>query len=233
MDKKSKYEELIEEVTFEEFKDKIQKGEIDGEGDIDKYVAVNYFSDTVDNQIEFLMDILVENNIAFSVELHPKHFFKKIYVVKTIKLIDTVYVMKDNIVDIGKFKEIYSDNLSLKNFIEVQQQYIEREKSQHNYCPEDLKKSFEMQEELNEIKKKVENGEIIYHDYLKDVGVISEEQHQNITQLIEDIVDKNINKDQLQEKYKNNEINEVDLICISKYLKCKHPEIDKEFNEDV
>lgn len=227
------YKNLIEELTFEEFKNKCEANEIQSSMGIDKAIVLDFIGSEPESQVEILMNILVDNEIVFSVELNPNNIFEKIYAIKSNDIIDVIAILQDNKLDIEKFKEVYPDtydNFTVKNYLINQEIFIDKVNNKEEYDPLNFKES---QMKIDQIKNDYEQGNISFGEYLKKLGVIEDEDYDNqkVIDTIEKIVNREVNVKDLADMFNTQEINVMELSEINNVLKKKYPEIYEQFNE--
>ena len=98
------YKPLIEEISFEEFKEKCINREIDHLMPVSKAIVVDYMGNEPQVQADFLLNMLIDNEIVFSIELNPSKIFEKIYSIKSTNVTDIVAILKDNVISLIKIK---------------------------------------------------------------------------------------------------------------------------------
>lgn len=223
------YKQIIEEITFNEIKEKCNNGEIDIKSPAEKIWVVNYLGDEAENQANHLLNMFVDNDIAFMVEINPKTLFKKIYSTKDHNnSTNIIAIFNDNIVDRNKILEVYDDTIdefTLAKYIESEDKLSSIEKEEY-----DPLGFTEHQKHIDNVKERYNNGEISFGEMLKELGYI-EYDKELVTETAEKLIKKEITFNELNEMYESGQLTSVDLVDISMIIEKEFPRLNEEFNK--
>lgn len=224
------YKDLIKEITFEEVKQKCKSGEININSSADEVWVVNYLGNEAENQADHLLNMFVDNEIAFMVEINPSSLYDKIYSVKDHNgNTDIIAIFKKGIIDTNKMFEIYEDTIdefTVSKYISDQEKLNSIEKEE--YDPLGFK---ERQSQIDIAKQKYKDGEISLGELLKELGYNIDYNKEQAIEIAEKLIKREMTYDNLKDLYKKGEITYLDLIDISSIIDKEFPELHKEFNE--
>lgn len=224
------YKDIIKEISFEELKQKCKNGEINIDSPISKVWAINYLGDKAENQADYLLNVLVDNEIIFMVEINPSILFDTIYSIKCNNdSFDIVAIFKDNIVNENKLFEMYAETaneFTIQCFINDQEKLNSIEKEE--YDPLGFKES---QQKIDTIRQQYKDGEISLGEMLEELGFNIDYDKQQVIDIAEKLIKKELKFEQLQEMYNNKELTDIDLIDISSIIDNEFPELHGEFNK--
>ncbi len=227
------YKPFITEISFDDFKEKCIAGEIDNLMPVNKAIVVDYMGNEAHLQADFLLNMLIDNGIVFSIESNPSNVFEKIYSVQSTNVTDIVAILKDDIVDIDKFTELYGETLdefTLNKYLQNQQVYIEKHENREMYDPLKFEES---QKKLDDLNQQLDDGTISLGEFLQKIGVVDNYDNSKVIDTVEKIVNNEMDLNDLQEMYNSKEINTIELDEISNIIKKQYPEINEKFNNSI
>lgn len=223
------YKNIIQEITFNEIKEKCNNGEIDINSPVEKIWVVNYLGNEAESQADYLLNMFVSNEIVFMVEINPKTLFKTIYSIKDHNdNIDIVAIFNENIVDRNRILELYDetvDEFTIAKYIENEEELSLIEKEE--YDPLGFK---ERQKAINNAKQKYKDGEISLGEMLKELGYMDYDK-ELVMETAEKLIKKEMTFDELTEMYNSGKLTSIDLVDISTIIEKEFPELNEEFNK--
>lgn len=227
------YKPFIEEISFEEFKEKCINREIDHLMPVSKAIVVDYMGNEPQVQADFLLNMLIDNEIVFSIELNPSKIFEKIYSIKSTNVTDIVAILKDNVINMDNFVELYGETLdefTLDKYLKNQQVFIQKHENREMYDPLKFEES---QKKIDNLKQQLDDGIISLGEFLKNMGIIDDYDNKKIIDIVEKIVKNKIEFSDLQKMYNSGKINTIELEEISNIIKKQYPEINEKFNKSI
>lgn len=227
------YKPFIEEISFEEFKEKCINREIDHLMPVSKAIVVDYMGNEPQVQADFLLNMLIDNEIVFSIELNPSKIFEKIYSIKSTNVTDIVAILKDNVINMDNFVELYGETLdefTLDKYLKNQQVFIQKHENREMYDPLKFEES---QKKIDNLKQQLDDGIISLGEFLKNMGIIDDYDNKKIIDIVEKIVKNKIEFSDLQKMYNSGKINTIELEEIFNIIKKQYPEINEKFNKSI
>lgn len=223
------YKEIIQEITFNEIKEKCNNGEIDINSPVEKIWVVNYLGNEAENQADYLLNMFINNEIVFMVEINPTILFKTIYSIKDHNdNTDIIAVFNDNVVDKNKILELYGDTIdefTIAKYIVNEEELSSIEKEE--YDPLGFK---EHQKIIDDTKQKYNDGEISFGELLKELGYIDYDK-ELVMETAEKLIKKELTFDELTEMYNSGQLTSIDLVDISTIIENEFPQLNEEFNK--
>lgn len=224
------YKDIIEEITFNEIKEKCNNGEIDINSSVDKIWTINYLGNEAEKQAEYLLNMFVDNEIAFMVEINPHNLFDKIYSIKDSNdNTDIVAMFKENVVDKNKLLDLYEDTIAeftIAKYIEQQDNFNSLEKEE--YDPLGFK---DRQAQIDIAKQKYKDSKISLGEMLKELGYNVDYDKQYAIDIAEKLIKREMTYEELQNLYNDGKITYLDLFDISSIIDKEFPELHREFNK--
>lgn len=232
---KERYNNLIKEIDITQLKSMCDNNEININAMPNKIWVVNFLGCMPEEQAEFILNLLVLNDVVYMVEIKPENLFERIYAIKDYRgQQDIIAIFQDDKANYNKMLELYPETITeftISKYVN-EQLSLQGTNNQEKYDPLGFG---DQQKKIDDIASKLESGEITFGESLRELGLIGDDDYDNkkVIDIIEKLVNKKINPNGIKKMFENNEINVFELDTISKILKSKYPEINKQLNEDI
>ena len=231
--KERKYENFVKEISFDDFKKKVENGELNINANYDEVFVWNLIPGEIDSMVDNFIGMMDEARAIMSVDIMPEVLFKNAYAVKNhLGIVDMVFEFLPGKIDGKRLKDAFACEGSMDAYL--LREYVPHEESTAStYVKEEIDAMGwgEKQKEVNEIEKQYEAGEITIFDVYKKFNWADDEtlNEEKVNTLLE-----KVNGITIDELFKELEdFTDVEFTIFNKLLKENYPEVNEDLNKQM